>query len=212
MKRILFLLGLCSLAMATPCLTLSAQTPEEIIEKVDQMMNRSDTEGLYMVMEMKIPILGSFTSQVYSLGSKARAEMEVKDKKSIVWMDETTTWTYDVVKNEVTITNRDVTKSSDADNNKSLLKGITNGYDVKLQKETADAWYFICTKNASNTEKDDPKRMDLVVSKADYMPVSLSTKTKGITVILRDAALGVKEEQVTFDPAKYPGITLIDQR
>ena len=54
--------------------------------------------------------------------------------------------------------------------------------------------------------------MDLTVSKADYMPICLSTKASGLTITIRDAAIGVTEEQVIFDPAKYPGITVIDKR
>lgn len=212
MKRIFAFLALCGLALAAPVITLSAQTPEEIIAKMDKEMERTDAEGLYMVMEMKIPILGNFPSKIWSLGKKARAEMEVKDKKSILWLDETTSWDYDVIKNEVTITNRDQSKSSDADNNKEMLTGITEGYKVTLQKETADAWYFRCNKSASNPKKDDPKRMDLIVSKANYMPISLSTKAGGLTITIRDAAIGVTEEEVTFDPSKYPGITVIDKR
>lgn len=211
MKRILVFLALCSFALAIPALTLSAQTPDEVIEKMEKEMNRGESEGLSMVMEMKIPILGSFPTKISSLGKKARAEMELKDKKSIVFMDETTSWNVDLVKNEVTITKRD-SKDSDADNNKEMLSGITEGYKVNLQKETADAWYFRCNKSASNTKKDDPKRMDLVVSKTNYLPVSLTATVKGITIVLRDTAIGVTEEQVTFNQANYPGITVIDNR
>ena len=86
------------------------------------------------------------------------------------------------------------------------------GYDVKLKKETADAWYFVCNKSKTNTVKDDPKKMDLVVSKTTYLPISTSVKEKGVTVTMRDFAVGVTEEQVTFDPAKYANAKIIDKR
>ena len=54
--------------------------------------------------------------------------------------------------------------------------------------------------------------MDLVVSKATYLPISHSVKEKGVTVTMRDFAIGVSEEQVTFDPAKYANAKIIDKR
>ena len=128
MKRFLVFLALCGFALAAPCLTLSAQTPEEIITKMEQELKRSDTEGLYMAMEMKIPLVGTIPSRVYSLGKKARAEMEAKDKKTILWMDADNTWTYDLSKNEIVITRRESGKPSDTENNMQLLEGLTEGY------------------------------------------------------------------------------------
>ena len=120
-----------------------------------------------------------------------------------------TDWDYDASKNELTITNA---TSSDAEDSMASLSGITDGYDVKFKKETADAWHILCTKSKTNTNKDDPKKMDLVVSKATYLPISHSITIKGVTVILRDFVLGVTEEQVTFDPSQYPDAKIIDKR
>ena len=212
MKRILGFLTLCSFALVAPCLTLSAQTPEEIITRMEQELKRSDTEGLYMAMEMKIPLVGTIPSRVYSLGKKARAEMEAKDKKTILWMDAENTWTYDLGKNEITVTKRESGKPSDTENNLHLLEGLTEGYRLSLEKETADAWHLRCTKTASNPDKDAPKRMDLVVSKKTCLPVTFTASVSVVTLTFRDIALGVTEDQVTFDPVKYPDATLIDKR
>ena len=212
MKRILVFLALCSLALAFPAFTLSAQTAEEIVARMDQELKRSDTEGLYLVMEMKIPIIGTVPSRVYSLGKKARAEMEAKDKKTILWMDGTNTWTYDLNTNEIVITKKETEKPSDTENNLQMLEGLTDGYKVHLQKETAEAWYLRCTKAADNKDKDAPKRMDLVVSKETYLPLLFTASVSIVTMTMKDIALGVTEEQVTFDPAKYPDATIIDQR
>ena len=212
MKRILVFLALCSLALTFPAFTLSAQTAEEIVARMDQELKRSDTEGLYLVMEMKIPIVGTVPSRVYSLGKKARAEMETKDKKTILWMDGTNTWTYDLNKNEIVITKKEKEKQSDAENNLQLLEGLTDGYKVSIQKETAEAWYLRCTKTADNKDKDAPKRMDLVVSKETYLPLLFTASISIVTMTMKDIALGVTEEQVTFDPAQYPDATIIDQR
>ena len=212
MKRFLVFLALCGFALAAPSLTLSAQTPEEIITKMEQELKRSDTEGLYMAMEMKIPLVGTIPSRVYSLGKKARAEMETKDKKTILWMDADNTWTYDLGKNEIVITRRESGKPSDTENNMQLLEGLTEGYKLSLEKETAEAWYLRCTKTASNPDKDAPKRMDLVVSKKTGLPLSFTASVSVMTLTFKDIALGVTEDQVTFDPGKYPDATFIDKR
>ena len=212
MKRFLVFLALCGFALAAPSLTLSAQTPEEIITKMEQELKRSDTEGLYMAMEMKIPLVGTIPSRVYSLGKKARAEMETKDKKTILWMDADNTWTYDLSKNEIVITRRESGKPSDTENNMQLLEGLTEGYKLSLEKETGEAWYLRCTKTASNPDKDAPKRMDLVVSKKTGLPLSFTASVSVMTLTFKDIALGVTEDQVTFDPGKYPDATFIDKR
>ena len=193
--------------------TLLAQTPEEIVAKMNQECTRFDTEGVSMVMDMKLPILGTYSTQMYILGDKSKAVLDVKGDVSIIWSDNITDWDYDVSKNELTIKPANPSdKNEDAGDNVNALKNVTEGYDVKLKKETDEAWYFVCTKSKDNTNKDDPKKMDLVVSKATYLPVSHSVKEKGVTVTLRNFAIGVTEEQVTFDPAKYANAKIIDKR
>lgn len=54
--------------------------------------------------------------------------------------------------------------------------------------------------------------MELVVAKGTYYPVSLCTKMMGVTMTLRDVTFGVSDEQVTFNPADYPGVTVKDER
>ena len=191
---------------------IQAQTTEEILAKMNQECARFDTEGFYVVMDMKLPILGTFSTQMYSLGEKFKGVVNAKGETSIMWSDGLTDWDYDASKNELTITNAKPSEDTEAEGNVKVLKNITEGYDVKLKKETAEAWYFVCTKSKTNTVKDDPKKMDLVVSKATYLPVSTTIKEKGVTVTMRDFAIGVSEEQVTFDPAKYANAKIIDKR
>ena len=93
-----------------------------------------------------------------------------------------------------------------------MLDGVTDGYDVKLKKETDEAWYFVCTKSKTNPRKDDPKKMDLVISKSTYLPISTSVSEKGIRFTMRDFAIGVSEEEVTFNPDEYKDATIIDKR
>lgn len=207
MKKILFLLLPALLAAAT----LSAQTPEEIIARVDQETARFDAEGCSMVMELKFPIIGAVATTIYTRGDKYKMIMSIKGDTSISWSDGVTDWDYESSKNTVTIKPHKADGNSEADNAK-MMEGITEGYDVRLKKETADTWQFRCTKSKTNTNKDDPKNMDLVVSKATYLPVSLTAKAGGLTITMRDVSIGVSEQEVTFDASKYATAKIIDER
>lgn len=192
-------------------MSLFAQTSEEILARMEQQTERFDKEGCTMVMDVKIPILGTFSTKMYLLGEKSRSTTAIRGMEIITWTDSTTDWTYDSAKNEITIEKLKSSGESDADNVK-MLDGITEGYDVKLKKEDAQAWYFRCTKLKSNPSKDDPKAMDLTVSKSTYLPVSLKVSEKGATVTMRDFTVGATEKDVTFNAADYPSAKIIDKR
>ena len=207
MKRIL----ICLAALLASAAMLTAQTPEEVITRMEEEMKKSDEMGMAVTMDIKLPILGSTSARMNIRGEKSRTDMNFKDVKSTLWMDETTMWTYNPKDKELVIEKRD--SKSGQEENLGLMKGITAGYDVSLTKETADAWYFDCKKSKDNTDKDDPKRMTLVVDKKTYMPKELTTKAKGVTVSMKDAVLGVKESDVTYDPSKIPaGVKVTDKR
>ena len=208
MKRIL----ICIAALLASAAMLTAQTPEEIIARMDEEMNKADKMGLAVTMDIKIPIIGSTSARMYTLGEKNRTEMSIKDIKSTLWMDNTTMWTYTPSDNELVIENRTSTSGGQEDN-LGLMRGITAGYDVNMTKETADAWYFDCKKSKTNTDKDDPKKMTLVVDKKTYLPKELTAKAKGVTISMKDAVLGVTESEVTYDPSKIPaGVKVTDKR
>ena len=209
MKRFL----LCIAAVLAFAALSSAQTTDEIIARMDSEMSKIKPEtGMKMGMDIGLPIIGTTRSNVWILGEKTRMEVSVKDEKSTVWMDETTTWTYTPKDNEVVIENKKPSDNSTADDGMGLVNSVTEGYDVKLEKETADAWYFNCTKSKSNTKKDDPKKMSLVVDKKTYVAKSLSAKMKGISITLRDMAPGVTADDVIFNPSKFPGVKITDKR
>lgn len=205
MKKVIITL-FAALITAT---ALFAQTAEEIVARMDEEMATFDKDGFSMVMDMKIPIMGTFSTQMYTLGKKYKAMLDVKGEKIITWSDGVNDWDYDSSKNEITIKNA---TSSDAEDSMNSLNGITEGYNVKLTKETADAWYILCTKSKTNTNKDDPKKMDLVVSKSTYLPISHSVTVEGVKVTLRDFVKGVTEEEVTFDPSQFPTAKIVDER
>lgn len=208
MRRFLALLAACAFAV-----TAFAQTPEEIVAKMDEVMNGRDlNQGFRMTMDLKIPILGTFSTTAYTLGDKMRMEGEIKGKKMITWQDAETEWEYLPDERKVTIKRRDPQKKSSEEENMKMFQSATVGYDVFLKSETEDAWCILCKKNKSNKEKDDPKTMEIVIAKDTYFPMSLSAKLKGITVTMRDLGFSVTEEEVTYDPDKLPGVIIIDER
>lgn len=188
---------------------LFAQTAEEIVARMDEVTDQFEAEGFSMIMDMKIPILGTFSTTMYNLGDKYKASITIMGKELITWSDGKTDWEYDASKNVITITNA---TSSDAKDSMNTLNGITDGYDVKLKKETADAWHIQCTKSKTNTNKDDPKKMDLVVAKGTYLPISHTVTIDGVKIVLHDFAKGVTEEEVTFDPSRYSTAEIKDER
>ena len=207
MKKIFSVILGCQLATAA-----FGQTAEEIVARMDEVMGQhSESEGLIMTMDMKFPIIGTISTTAYTLGNKIRMEANTGDGNIISWMNEDTSWTYDVNKNEIEIENRK-SSSSEAEDNAKMLTGITEGYSVSIKRQTADAWYINCKKLKTNKEKDDPKTMELVVAKDTYRPISLSATLSLVTVTIRNLNFGVTESQVTFDPSQYPGARIIDKR
>ena len=192
--------------------TLFGQTTDEILAKMDQEVARFNKEGVNMVMDIKLPLLGTYSTDMHILGDMYKATLNVKDKLAITWSDGVTTWDYDSSDNEITITPAKPSDESKAKGNMKMLDSVKEGYDVKLKKETDQAWEFVCTKSKTNTKKDDPKKINLVISKITYLPISVSVSEKGVNITMRDFAIGVTEEQIRFDPSKYQNAKIVDKR
>ena len=184
-----------------------AQTPKEIVDRMEAEMNSHAGEGIAMTVDIKIPILGTATSRSYVYGSKLRVEMKMMGVQVVTWSDGETSWTYVSKDNSLTIQSAGHKKANAGDT--ELFMGITDGYDVSMKKETADAWHLLCKKSKGNKDEDDPKTMDLVVSKKNYYPLSLKASMSGMTMTMREISFDVTEADVTFDIAKYPGVKII---
>jgi outer membrane lipoprotein-sorting protein len=204
---------ICILIAGTFAALSWGQTAQEIVDRMDAAMDEARSENFAFTMDIKMPIVGTVTSRAYTWGDKTRLEMVEDGNPVTTWIDGPTEWTYYPSKNEIEIAPHEQTSSStETTGNMEMFEGITDGYNVKIKKETPTAWYIRCKKSKSNQDKDDPKTMDLIVSKDNYMPLSLSTKASMVTVTLRDVDFNVTEEMVTFDPSKYPTATVIDKR
>lgn len=209
MKKLIAIISFIALATAA-----MAQTAEEIITRMEAEMSKHDeSEGTAMTMDMKIIFVGTISSRNYVLGDKMRIEAINDDGKNFVtWSDGKTEWVYDSEKNEIEIKNAKPKEKSETKGDTKLFQDITDGYEVKIDKETATEWHIRCKRSKSNPDKDAPKRMDLVVAKGTYWPVSLSTSVTAATVTMRDFSFGVTEEQVTFNPNEFPNATIVDKR
>ena len=189
-----------------------AQTPQEIVARMDAVMQEHEKEGMSMVIDIKMPIVGSMVSKSYTLGDKARVEAELAGVSMVTWTDGQVQWVYDSSKNQVEIKDWTQAAKSSTDGDAAMFSKITEGYEVIIKDDTDDAWYLLCRKLRSNRDKDAPKSMDLVVAKGSYYPVSLRATVSGITLTMRDIAFGVSESLVTFNPSDYPGVKILDNR
>jgi hypothetical protein len=215
MKRISLII--CFIGAMIASINLHAQTPEQVVERMITELNKGDSLGMTFDLVMSIPILGTFRSTNSVLGDKMRLEVSEKDKRSISWDDGTTNWEYDSEKNEVEITKSkhegEDKESKEEKGDMELFQGLAEGYDLSFEKKTDDkVWYILCKKKKSNKDKDDPKQMNLAVSKADYSCIYLKAKMKGVTVSMENFKIGVTEEQVTFNAAEFPGVKIVDKR
>jgi outer membrane lipoprotein-sorting protein len=208
MKKIIAIISFIALATAA-----MAQTAEEIVSRMEaEMSKHNESEGFAMTMDIKIILIGTMSSRSYVLGDKMRIEANRDGKDFVTWSDGKTEWNYDSEKNEIEITNAKPKEKTNTDGDTKLFKDITAGYDIKIDKETATEWHIRCKRSRSNPDKDAPKRMDLVVAKETYWPVSLSTSVTAASVTMRDISFGVTEEQVTFNPKEFPQATIVDNR
>lgn len=188
-----------------------AQTPEEILSKVNEAMEQGEQKGTSMTMTMKVPILGSFVSKMYILGEKSRGEIKMAGHELTIWADGKNSWTYDAEENKIVID--DEVGDSKEDNGLAMMDGLTDGYDVSIDKETDKSWLLLCKKRKDNPDKDAPKKMEIIIRKSDYALSQLKASVKGVTMIVSDVSFGgISEAFVTFDAAKYPTATIEDKR
>lgn len=188
-----------------------AQSPEEILNRMSDVWEEHEKDGLIMTVDTKIPVLGTMTMKNYSLGNKTRTEGKMLGVQVIIWDDGVTEWTYTEKTNKLEIKNSPVGTSSDGGDSE-LFNDVTDGYDISLKKETDDAWLLLCKKSKTNTDKDAPKTVEIMVAKNTYYPISLKTKMSGVSLVLRDISFDVKEEFVTFRMEDYPGVKVEDAR
>lgn len=205
-KTILTILAALTAAMAF------GQTPEEVITRMGEEMDKHEKEGLSMVVDVKVPIVGTLSTKMYALGDKARMEAAVAGIDIITWVDKENQWEYNTKTQEVIIRKLDPKTTAGSTDNMEMFDDIADGYDVSIASETPQAWTIRCKKQKTNKDKDAPKTIDLVVAKGTYLPISLSTSMMGVSIKMHSLALGVTDSQVTFNAAEFPDATIDDRR
>ena len=214
MKRIV-----CLLTLLVSSLSLVAQTPQEIVAKMAEAMEAHEADGVYMIVDVRVPIIGTISSKTWMRDNCTRLEAKMLGVKMITWEDGETEWTYNAKKNTVEIktllrpaADSTATSSSGSDADLAMFNGIDENYEIEIQKETDEAWYLNCKRRKEIKDDDTPKNINLVVAKGTFLPVSLRAKSSGVSITMRDIVFGVPVSQVTFNPADYPTATIIDKR
>lgn len=214
-KLIVTLLAALAMAATMPAQTTEEatfQTAEEILAKMDAAMDRGEAEGMSMTMAIKIPVIGSITSQVKMFGGKTRMDLSTLGKKMTVFTEGETSWTYVPSNNTITIEAlNDNSAASPADDSMHLMEELTEGYDVTIENEDSDTWYLLCTRQKSNKDDDAPKKISLSVCKDSYILKEFSTSMKGVKMIMKDVIIGVNESEVTFNAENYPDAKVVDK-
>ena len=205
MKKILAFLALSLMAPAA-----FAQSTEEIFSRMDEAMEKHVDDGVYMIVDLKIPIVGTTSTETWARGDRFKMSANMLGIDVITWGDGGITRVYNSKTNEIIIT--DAVASDEPEGDIEMFEDMLDGYDAVLDRETDKAWYFILDKSRDNKEKDAPKRIDVAIAKGTYHPLSLSTRMNGITLRMHDISYGVTEKQVAFNPADYPDATVVDKR
>lgn len=219
MKRIV-----CLLVALVGTLSLAAQTPQEILTRMETEMSAHESDGVFMALDAKVPVMGTLRSKSWMRGEKARMEMTMMGTTVINWYDETTEWEYNSKSNEVTISplekkikSQDKNPQSDQQPQEgsgelSMLGGLSEGYDLAVTAETETHWVITGKRLKTNDAKKSPKSFELTVSKKTYLPETFTAKISGVKMTMHDIRFGISEAQVTFNPADYPDATVIDKR
>ena len=206
MKKLFSLLLVLTITVTGLC-----QTPEQIVSRMRKQIDTLSKSGVAMTVELKVPILGTQTTRCYLLDKKGCFEIKIKDAQVITWADSLDVWVYNSKENTVEISRHKESKSSKAGRDE-MFPEFDKGYDMSIKAENNKNWQLECRKAKTNTDKDAPKTIDLIVAKGTYLPVIMRTKTSGITITMKDISYGVSEKKVTFDMNDYPGVKVVDKR
>ncbi len=201
----------CLFAALSISAAVFAQTPKQIVSNMEKKVDSLSRKGIAMTIEIKVPVLGAFSSRTYVLGKKGYWETTVKGTKVMVWADEESVWAYNSETNEVEIRKNDGKPKAES-GDMELFSKATDGYDIYIKEETGEAWQMECKKSRNNADKDAPKTIDLIVAKGSFLPLVLRTKMSGITITMKDISFGVPEKKVTFNINDFPGAKINDKR
>ena len=185
-----------------------AQEPQEIVRSMQELFSQRKSEGTVMEIVASIPVVGSTTMKVSTLGEKSKTEIKLKERSICSWSDRQTVWTYESKADELVI--RD--GAAGTDGKTDFLQSLTQTHDCRLKGSTAEAWCIECVRRKSVKDKNIPGQITLWIDRKTYMPLSVKTSLSGVKMTIDHIAFGCSEEDVTFDPALFEGVKYLDLR
>lgn len=193
-----------------------AQTGAEIIDRMNERINSRSGDGISLVVDVKIPVLGAVVTKTAMLGEKSRLDMKMKEHNVVTFTQKDTLWIYTAETNSIIITNDTLMAKASSSNqggmDMDMFGDLTEGYDITIKSQNLVKWELACKRKRSNKDDDAPKNITLEVRKETYEPISMSTKMMGINCTMHDFKFGISEKEVTFNEADFPGVTIVDQR
>lgn len=193
-----------------------SQTGAEIIDRMNERINSRAGDGISLIVDVKVPVLGAIATKTAVLGEKRRLDVKMKEHNVITFSEKDTIWIYTEETNSIIISNDSVMAQSKSSNqggmNVDIFGDLTEGYDITIKSQNLVKWELACKRKKSNKDDDSPKNMTLEVRKETYEPISMSTKMMGINCTMHDFKFGISEKEVTFNEADFPGVTIVDQR
>lgn len=193
-----------------------AQTGTEIIDRMNERINSRSGDGISLVVDVKIPVLGAVATKTAVLGEKRRLDVKMKEHNVITFSEKDTIWIYTEETNSIIISNDSVMAQSKSSNqggmSVDMFGDLTEGYDITIKSENLVKWELACKRKRSNKDDDAPKNITLEVRKETYEPISMSAKMMGINCTMHDFKFGISEKEVTFNEADFPGVTIVDNR
>ncbi|MBO7436579.1 MAG: hypothetical protein J6T97_02050 [Bacteroidaceae bacterium] len=210
MKRILCF----AIAFLSATMTF-AQTGAEIVNRMNERINARRSEGISVIAEVKIPIVGTVLTKTSALGDRRRVDVRMKERDVITFSQQDTTWIYTVQDNSVLITTDTImskVNSSNPEGNIDMFGDIVEVYNITIKSQNLVKWELVCKRKKGNKDDDYPKNITLEVRKDTYELISMTTKMMGISMVMRDLKFGLTQKDVTFNQANYPGVKVTDQR
>ena len=193
-----------------------SQTGAEIIDRMNERINSRAGDGISIIVDVKVPVLGAIATKTAVLGEKRRLDVKMKEHNVITFSEKDTIWIYTEETNSIIISNDSVMAQSKSSNqggmNVDIFGDLTEGYDITIKSQNLVKWELACKRKKSNKDDDSPKNMTLEVRKETYEPISMSTKMMGINCTMHDFKFGLSETEVTFNEADFPGVTIVDNR
>ena len=193
-----------------------SQTGAEIIDRMNERINSRAGDGISLIVDVKVPVLGAIATKTAVLGEKRRLDVKMKEHNVITFSEKDTIWIYTEETNSIIISNDSVMAQSKSSNqggmNVDIFGDLTEGYDITIKSQNLVKWELACKRKKSNKDDDSPKNMTLEVRKETYEPISMSTKMMGINCTMHDFKFGISEKEVTFNEADFPGVTIVDNR